>query len=75
VHLAIEGYPIIGDEFYGVTSPVITRQALHAHSISLTHPVTSLPLTVTAPLPADMAALATALNLALPESISSPAPA
>jgi 23S rRNA pseudouridine1911/1915/1917 synthase len=35
---------------------LIDRQALHAHRLSLTHPVTGQPLSFTAPLPADMTA-------------------
>jgi 23S rRNA pseudouridine1911/1915/1917 synthase len=31
-----------------------TRQALHAHQITFTHPVTLEPMTITAPLPPDM---------------------
>ena len=34
---------------------IIARQALHAHALHLTHPVTGDPLDLTAPLPDDMA--------------------
>ena len=40
--------------------PVITRQALHAAKLTLRHPLTKIPLTLQAPLPADMQLL---LNL------------
>lgn len=34
VHCAALGHPILGDTTYGVTSPLIKRQALHAHALS-----------------------------------------
>jgi len=34
VHCAAMGHPIIGDQLYGKKSPLITRQALHAHKLS-----------------------------------------
>lgn len=74
MHLAAEGHPIIGDEFYGVLTPLITRQALHARAITLTHPVTGLALTVTAPLPDDMAALVASLDLHADGAASAPSP-
>ena len=54
VHLAHIGHPIIGDRMYGRRSPYISRQALHAVSLSLIHPVGRHPLKVRAPLPADL---------------------
>jgi 23S rRNA pseudouridine1911/1915/1917 synthase len=33
---------------------LLERQALHAHRLSLRHPVTDTPMTWIAPLPADM---------------------
>ena len=33
---------------------LLARQALHAHTLNLTHPLTGLPLSFTVPLPADM---------------------
>jgi len=35
VHLAYAGHPIVGDELYGTKSDEIDRQALHAHSLTL----------------------------------------
>lgn len=55
VHLAAMGWPILGDQAYGVAHPGLTRQALHAHRIVLPHPVTGARLDVTAPLAADIA--------------------
>ena len=57
VHLASQGWPILGDRVYGVAHPSITRQALHAWQLSLRHPVTRQPLTFQAPLPPDLSAL------------------
>ena len=41
---------------------LLERQALHAHRIALTHPATGAPLEATAPLPADMQAVLSALR-------------
>lgn len=57
VHLAAIGWPIAGDPTYGRPHPAIDRQALHAWRIALPHPLTREPLSVTAPIPADMRAL------------------
>jgi len=60
VHLAHLGHPVIGDTTYG-KRPVsfwqvlgVTRQFLHAYRLSFQHPITRQPMTMTAPLPADM---------------------
>jgi len=55
VHLAHIGHPILGDGMYGRRSAIIGRQALHAATLSFTHPHTSQEVTVNAPFPADMA--------------------
>lgn len=57
VHLASCGWPVVGDSVYGTPSVAIARQALHAWRISLPHPVSRDPLTIEAPVPADMRAL------------------
>jgi len=61
VHLASIGHPILGDRLYGGTLgpglPQIARQALHAHRLELTHPVTGNLLKLESPLPSDMEAL------------------
>jgi 23S rRNA-/tRNA-specific pseudouridylate synthase len=66
LHLAHAGHPIVGDDLYGVMGPWIARQALHAASLTLTHPTTGLPLVPTAPLPADFVAALQALGLEQP---------
>lgn len=53
VHLAHLEHPIIGDRMYGIRSPLMSRQALHAISISFEHLTNKKRITVTAPLPAD----------------------
>ena len=54
VHLSSIGHPLIGDPLYGNESELIKRQALHASSFSLIHPVTKKRLLVEAPLPMDI---------------------
>ncbi len=61
VHAKYLGTPILGDTIYAsklsfAVSKVlgITRQMLHAQTISFTHPTLNTPLTFTAPLPEDM---------------------
>ena len=60
VHLASIGHPILGDRLYGGTLgpglPQMSRQALHAHRLELTHPATGDLLQLESPLPPDMKA-------------------
>ena len=69
VHLAHKGWPLVGDPVYGRpdASPAFPRQALHAWRVSLTHPVTHEPLTVTAPVPPDLGTLIDSLGLRVPD--------
>jgi 23S rRNA pseudouridine1911/1915/1917 synthase len=61
VHMAHKGYPVLGDRVYGgarlmkLGADTVTRQMLHAESLSLLHPDSGHPMTFTAPLPVDMA--------------------
>jgi 23S rRNA pseudouridine1911/1915/1917 synthase len=55
VHLAAQGHGILGDQTYGVISPLIRRQALHAWQISFEFK--GKQYNYTAPLPADFEAL------------------
>ena len=58
LHLSAVGHPLAGDWLYGTEDrTLIPRPALHSHRLELTHPVTRRRLTVTAPLPEDMARL------------------
>jgi 23S rRNA pseudouridine1911/1915/1917 synthase len=75
VHLAHIGHPVVGDPVYGTrrryppgasdalraTLDGFGRQALHAAELGLRHPLTGAALSWTAPLPADMQQLLTAL--------------
>jgi len=56
VQFADRGFPLLGDQVYGVESPLLDRQALHAEILGFKHPVTEEQVTVTAPMPADMEA-------------------
>jgi 23S rRNA pseudouridine1911/1915/1917 synthase len=68
VHMSFIGHPIVGDKMYGggplyrsqldghsghIEGPLITRQALHAHTIEFSHPRTGKPMKLTAPWPKD----------------------
>eukprot|EP00193_Tetraselmis_chui_P012280 CAMPEP_0177778164 /NCGR_PEP_ID=MMETSP0491_2-20121128/15798_1 /TAXON_ID=63592 /ORGANISM="Tetraselmis chuii, Strain PLY429" /LENGTH=440 /DNA_ID=CAMNT_0019297399 /DNA_START=350 /DNA_END=1672 /DNA_ORIENTATION=+ len=54
IHAAHAGHPLLGDELYGLRCPWMPRQALHASTIALRHPITARQLSVKAPLPQDM---------------------
>jgi 23S rRNA pseudouridine1911/1915/1917 synthase len=59
VHLAALGHPVVGDSVYGgrMTQAAeigISRQALHAASLTFQHPHSATPVCVTAPAPADL---------------------
>lgn len=51
---------------------LIERQALHAHTLRFTHPITELPLELVAPLPPDMARTLEALRAHRPDAAPSP---
>lgn len=53
VHFAYIGHPIVGDTLYGSAHPTLTRQALHAESLTFPHPDGSR-RTISAPLPDDL---------------------
>jgi 23S rRNA pseudouridine1911/1915/1917 synthase len=54
VHLATSGWPIAGDPTYGHRHPLLQRQALHAWRMTFPHPLTRIPVTITAPLAHDI---------------------
>lgn len=54
VHMAYVGHPLLGDTLYGTSSPLISRQALHAYKISFIHPLTRELLELTAQIPKDI---------------------
>lgn len=57
LHFAYLGAPILGDDLYGHESADIPRQALHAAHLTFTHPKSGEVLTLSAPLPLDIADL------------------
>jgi 23S rRNA pseudouridine1911/1915/1917 synthase len=72
VHLAARGWPIVGDATYGRTGSKpesatggFPRQALHAWRLRFRHPYTAAELSLEAPIPDDMRALASELGLAI----------
>ncbi|MGA0602521.1 RluA family pseudouridine synthase [Caulobacter sp. KR2-114] len=73
VHLASKGAPVLGDPVYGAGSPAapvkaaiaeagLARQALHAAVLGFRHPISGQALRFETPPPADMQALAAALE-------------
>lgn len=57
IHMKYLGYPLIGDYLYNPDMEHITRQALHSHKLSFSHPITGKSMEFTAPLPEDMKAV------------------
>lgn len=57
VHLSAIGHPIAGDTMYGLPTPLIDRQALHAARLTIRHPATDQPLTLETDPPADFRSL------------------
>ncbi|PZO56957.1 MAG: RNA pseudouridine synthase [Phormidesmis priestleyi] len=64
IHLAAAGYPLLGDPLYAAGGiPIVGTTAmpgdcgyhLHAHRIRFTHPRTGKPVSIVAPLPAELA--------------------
>ena len=71
VHAAHAGYPLAGDEKYGeeefnekMKEWGLKRMFLHAHQVSFTWPDTGVEFSVSAPLPAELAAVIDALERA-----------
>ena len=76
VHMAHINHPVVGDPLYGGSKRLpkgvhdtirqailhFKRQALHAATLSLMHPITKKQLTFTAPLPDDFQYLLTILD-------------
>ncbi len=69
VHAAYAGHPVAGDERYGdpdynkqLSRLGLNRIFLHAHSISFEDPKRKVPMSVSAPLPPELAAVVDALT-------------
>ncbi len=57
-HLADAGHPLVGDALYGGPRlPGLDRHFLHAHVLRFQHPVTRASITLSSPLPAELARL------------------
>jgi len=54
VHLAAIGYPVVGDPLYGVKSPMLKRQFLHAYKLGFNMPSTGVYREFTSDLPEDL---------------------
>jgi 23S rRNA pseudouridine1911/1915/1917 synthase len=54
VHLAAIGFPVLGDAAYGVSSPHLSRQFLHASRLGFNLPSTGEYVEFTSPLPPDL---------------------
>lgn len=57
VHMSYIGCPLVGDFLYGERSELIDRHALHAARMTFAHPADGRTITVSAPLPDDLAEL------------------
>ena len=51
VHMKYLGFPLIGDYLYNPGQNLISRQALHCHKLSFSHPITGQNMSFEAPLP------------------------
>ncbi|MBA7666122.1 putative RNA pseudouridine synthase [subsurface metagenome] len=54
VHLAAIGFPVVGDTTYGVKSPHLSRQFLHAGKLGFKLPSTGEYVEFESPLPPDL---------------------
>jgi 23S rRNA pseudouridine1911/1915/1917 synthase len=62
VHLAAIGYPVIGDKVYGVKSPLLNRQFLHAQRIKFQLPSSGKEVEFSSELPTDLTGVLQALE-------------
>ena len=63
VHFSHIGHPLAGDDLYGGSLQHIQRHALHCSQLKFVSPDGNIPVTVSAPLPQDMAQLASKIQL------------
>jgi 23S rRNA pseudouridine1911/1915/1917 synthase len=54
VHLASLAHPIVGDSLYGAPKSDLPRFFLHAHRLEFVSPATAAPVSLQAPLPAEL---------------------
>ena len=62
VHLSSLGHPLLGDDLYGGSRELISRQALHSSRIEFKHPLNNKNISVNAELPDDMHSISACLN-------------
>ncbi len=55
VHLSAIGFPVVGDKVYGVKSPYLSRQFIHASHLGFKQPSTGEYVEFTSELPQDLA--------------------
>ena len=72
VHLADHGHPIVGDTRYGGRNRSHKRMALHALSISITHPISGAPCTFETKVPEYLERLVGGLGQADAQQANSP---
>ncbi len=56
-HMSSIGHPLAGDDMYGGSLDLISRQALHCHKMSFEHPITKKNIEVVCSIPADIASI------------------
>ena len=54
VHMAYKGHPLAGDDMYGGSREMISRQALHCESVSFLRPMDGTCININAPMYKDM---------------------
>ncbi len=64
VHFTAIGSPLLGDAFYGGNCEAIGRPALHSAFLSMKHPLSGGRISLSSPLPEDMAAISPVLAAA-----------
>ena len=57
VHFSAIGSPLLGDAFYGGNCDTIDRPALHSAFLNMKHPISGERISLSSPLPEDMAAI------------------
>ncbi len=69
VHMSSVGHPLVGDTLYGdeAGDGILDRHALHCARMRFDHPITGVPLSLSAPLPADMRAVLENRQIPIPE--------
>lgn len=57
VHMEWAGHPLLGDDLYGGTHEILSRQALHCGTLCFMHPLTGNRIEFNSVMPDDLAAL------------------